>query len=74
MSEVLHVILCDNFLFVDEKSKDSKITSASETIIHGLKKFTNYSMQVLAFTAGGDGVRSAPIHCQTEQDGELLLL
>jgi len=26
-------------------------------------------MQVLAFTSGGDGVRSAPIHCQTEQDG-----
>jgi hypothetical protein len=26
-------------------------------------------MQVLAFTAGGDGVRSVPIHCQTEQDG-----
>ncbi|KAG8223601.1 hypothetical protein J437_LFUL004125, partial [Ladona fulva] len=25
-------------------------------------------MQVLAFTSGGDGVRSAPIHCQTEQD------
>ena len=27
-------------------------------------------MQVLATTAGGDGVRSVPIHCQTEQDGE----
>ncbi|CAA9994319.1 unnamed protein product, partial [Nesidiocoris tenuis] len=52
----------------DEKSKDSKITASSETIIHGLKKFTNYSMQVLAYTAGGDGVRSSPIHCQTEQD------
>jgi len=26
-------------------------------------------MQVLAFTSGGDGVKSAPIHCQTEQDG-----
>ncbi|XP_021929576.1 Down syndrome cell adhesion molecule-like protein Dscam2 isoform X2 [Zootermopsis nevadensis] len=52
----------------DENSKDTKITSSSETILHGLKKYTNYSMQVLAFTSGGDGVRSAPIHCQTEQD------
>ncbi|XP_073989855.1 Down syndrome cell adhesion molecule 1 isoform X9 [Rhodnius prolixus] len=52
----------------DEKSKDSKITSSSETIIHGLKKYTNYSMQILAFTAGGDGVRTTPIRCQTEQD------
>ncbi|XP_049833936.1 Down syndrome cell adhesion molecule-like protein Dscam2 isoform X23 [Schistocerca gregaria] len=52
----------------DDNSKDTKITSASETILHGLKKYTNYSMQVLAYTSGGDGVRSPPIHCQTEQD------
>ncbi|XP_029175719.1 Down syndrome cell adhesion molecule-like protein Dscam2 isoform X5 [Nylanderia fulva] len=52
----------------DENSKDTKITSSSETILHGLKKYTNYSMQVLAYTSGGDGVKSAPIHCQTEQD------
>ncbi|XP_039309782.1 Down syndrome cell adhesion molecule-like protein Dscam2 isoform X9 [Solenopsis invicta] len=52
----------------DENTKDIKITSSSETILHGLKKYTNYSMQVLAFTSGGDGVKSAPIHCQTEQD------
>ncbi|XP_011645363.1 Down syndrome cell adhesion molecule-like protein Dscam2 isoform X8 [Pogonomyrmex barbatus] len=52
----------------DENTKDTKITSSSETILHGLKKYTNYSMHVLAFTSGGDGVKSAPIHCQTEQD------
>ncbi|KAL0124026.1 hypothetical protein PUN28_006078 [Cardiocondyla obscurior] len=52
----------------DENTKDTKITSSSETILHGLKKYTNYSMQVLAYTSGGDGVKSAPIHCQTEQD------
>lgn len=56
---------------IDEKTKDTKITASSETILHGLKKFTNYSMEVLATTNGGDGVRSAPIHCQTEQDGKL---
>ncbi|KAI5751952.1 hypothetical protein M8J77_012420 [Diaphorina citri] len=52
----------------DENTKDTKITPSSETILHGLKKFTNYSMQILAYTSGGDGVKSAPIHCQTEQD------
>lgn len=31
-------------------------------------------MEVLATTNGGDGVRSAPIHCQTEQDGECSLI
>jgi len=55
----------------DDNTKDTKITSSSETILHGLKKYTNYSMQVLAFTSGGDGVRSVPIHCQTEQDGTI---
>ncbi|XP_076297132.1 Down syndrome cell adhesion molecule 1 isoform X49 [Lasioglossum baleicum] len=52
----------------DENTKDTKIAPSEETILHGLKKYTNYSMQVLAFTSGGDGVKSAPIHCQTEQD------
>lgn len=54
---------------LDESTKDTKITVSSETILHGLKKFTNYSMEVLAFTAGGDGVRAPRIYCQTEQDG-----
>ncbi|XP_022176407.1 Down syndrome cell adhesion molecule-like protein Dscam2 isoform X49 [Myzus persicae] len=52
----------------NESTKDTKITVSSETILHGLKKFTNYSMEVLAFTAGGDGVRAPKIYCQTEQD------
>ncbi|XP_050305223.1 cell adhesion molecule Dscam2 isoform X43 [Anthonomus grandis grandis] len=52
----------------DEKTKDTKITSSSETILHGLKKYTNYSMEILAYTSGGDGVRTTPIACQTEQD------
>uniref|UniRef100_A0AAR5PMJ3 Down syndrome cell adhesion molecule-like protein Dscam2 n=1 Tax=Dendroctonus ponderosae TaxID=77166 RepID=A0AAR5PMJ3_DENPD len=52
----------------DEKTKDTKITASSETILHGLKKYTNYSMEVLTYTSGGDGVRTSPIACQTEQD------
>lgn len=58
------------FINLDESTKDTKITVSSETILHGLKKFTNYSMEVLAFTAGGDGVRAPRIYCQTEQDGK----
>ncbi|XP_042237807.1 Down syndrome cell adhesion molecule-like protein Dscam2 isoform X44 [Homarus americanus] len=52
----------------DEESKDTKITGSTETHLHGLQKYTNYSLQVLAFTSGGEGVRSQPIHCQTDQD------
>ncbi|XP_078037888.1 Down syndrome cell adhesion molecule 1 isoform X14 [Augochlora pura] len=62
------VIYGPSDIWYDENTKDTKIASNSETILHGLKKFTNYSMQVLAYTSGGDGVKSAPIHCQTEQD------
>ncbi|KAB7494490.1 Down syndrome cell adhesion molecule-like protein Dscam2, partial [Armadillidium nasatum] len=52
----------------DEEAKDTKITGSTETHLHGLQKYTNYSLQVLAFTSGGEGVRSSVIHCQTDQD------
>nr|XP_036231664.1 Down syndrome cell adhesion molecule-like protein Dscam2 [Bactrocera oleae] len=52
----------------DDTKRHYKKTASSDTVLHGLKKFTNYTMQVLATTAGGDGVRSAAIHCQTEPD------
>lgn len=55
---------------LDETKRHYKKTASSDTVLHGLKKYTNYTMQVLATTAGGDGVRSAPIHCQTEPDGK----
>lgn len=55
-------------MWFDDKSKDYKKTSSSDTVLHGLKKYTNYTIQVLAMTSGGDGVRSIAIHCQTDQD------
>ena len=58
------------FLTSDENAKDTKITGSTETHLHGLQKYTNYSLHVLAFTAGGEGVRSPVIHCQTDQDSE----
>uniref|UniRef100_A0A336L245 CSON014681 protein n=1 Tax=Culicoides sonorensis TaxID=179676 RepID=A0A336L245_CULSO len=62
------VVYAPSELWHDDKNKDYKKTASSDTVLHGLKKFTNYTMQILATTSGGDGVRSAPIHCQTEQD------
>lgn len=43
------------------------------TTISGLRKYTNYSMTVLAYTAVGDGARSLPVYCQTEEDGKIIL-
>lgn len=36
--------------------------------LDGLEKYTNYSIQVLAFTRAGDGVRSEQIYTRTKED------
>ena len=40
----------------------------SKTELTGLKKYTNYTVTVLAFTNGGDGVKSQVHTAVTEQD------
>lgn len=36
--------------------------------LDGLEKYTNYSVQILAFTRAGDGVRSEQIYTRTKED------
>ncbi|TRY91082.1 hypothetical protein DNTS_014515 [Danionella cerebrum] len=43
-------------------------TQKSPLELEGLEKFTNYSIQVLAFTRAGDGVRSDQIYIRTKED------
>jgi Down syndrome cell adhesion molecule-like protein 1 len=62
------VVYAPSELWFDDKSKDYKKTASSDTVLHGLKKYTNYTIQILAMTSGGDGVRSAAIFCTTDQD------
>ncbi|CAH1181312.1 unnamed protein product [Phyllotreta striolata] len=59
-------VLDDNWKGNDEM--ETRKTTALTTVITGLRKFTNYSLQVLAFTKVGDGVFTAPSYCQTEED------
>jgi hypothetical protein len=47
---------------------DTRKTTALTTVLTNLKKFSNYSVQVLAYTRMGDGVLSAPSFCHTEED------
>lgn len=49
---------------------DTKKTSELTFVLTGLKKYTNYSIQVLAYTRMGDGVPSPALFCQTEEDGK----
>ncbi|XP_049785936.1 Down syndrome cell adhesion molecule-like protein Dscam2 [Schistocerca cancellata] len=47
---------------------ETKKTTALTAVLTGLRKFTNYSVQVLAYTRVGDGVITHPIYCSTEED------
>uniref|UniRef100_A0A3Q2G055 Down syndrome cell adhesion molecule like 1 n=1 Tax=Cyprinodon variegatus TaxID=28743 RepID=A0A3Q2G055_CYPVA len=52
-----------------EWSEMQNITTTKEQVeLKGLEKFTNYSIQVLAFTQAGDGVRSNVLYIQTRED------
>ncbi|XP_034948781.1 Down syndrome cell adhesion molecule-like protein Dscam2 isoform X2 [Chelonus insularis] len=50
-----------------QSSRDTKTTQALSTVLHDLRPFTNYTVQVLAYTRAGEGVSSAPISCMTEE-------
>ncbi|KAF7692719.1 Down syndrome cell adhesion molecule [Silurus meridionalis] len=43
-------------------------TTKASLELEGLEKYTNYSIQVLAFTRAGDGVRSEQIYTRTKED------
>lgn len=57
-------------LFSDSEDVQTKVITQLRTTIMGLRKYTNYSITVLAYTISGDGVRSEPVFCHTEEDGE----
>ncbi|XP_076377072.1 Down syndrome cell adhesion molecule 2 isoform X7 [Megalopta genalis] len=59
-------ILADVWRSVDEM--EVRKTSALTTVLTGLRKFTNYTIQVLAFTKVGDGEPTTITYCQTEED------
>jgi hypothetical protein len=61
-------------LISDNDEIETRKTTALTTVITGLRKFTNYSLQVLAFTKVGDGTLTAIIYCQTEEDGKILTI
>lgn len=53
--------------FSDYVGRETKITSSLSTVLHGLQPYTNYTIQVLAYTRAGEGVQSASIICTTEE-------
>lgn len=47
---------------------ETRKTSSLIASLTSLRKFSNYSVQVIAYTRMGDGVISPPVFCQTEED------
>ncbi|XP_066995296.2 cell adhesion molecule Dscam2 [Anabrus simplex] len=47
---------------------ETKAIPDMHTELHGLQKYANYSIQVWAFTHVGDGMKSSPIYCFTDED------
>lgn len=58
-------------IYPSEWGEMQNITTTREQVeLRGLEKFTNYSVQVLAYTQAGDGVRSNVLYIQTREDRE----
>lgn len=53
-------------------ANEAKVTQGHQTIISGLKKYTNYSIQIFGYTKVGDGEKSEWIFCHTKEDGKKL--
>lgn len=60
------------FLFSEWGEMQNITTTREQVELRGLEKFTNYSVQVLAYTQAGDGVRSNVLYIQTREDREYL--
>ncbi|CAG5122899.1 unnamed protein product, partial [Candidula unifasciata] len=52
----------------DESDANFQTSSQLEIVLFGLEKFTNYSIQVLAYTRKGEGVRSTSVYVRTRED------
>lgn len=62
------ILIFDNSSLPANDDIETRKTTALTTVLTGLKKFSNYSVQVLAFTRMGDGVFSIAAYCHTEED------
>lgn len=53
-----------------EKLPTTATTTNQYFTIDNARKYTNYTITVLAFTAIGDGTKTKNFHCITHEDGE----
>ncbi|KAK0088951.1 hypothetical protein PV325_010139, partial [Microctonus aethiopoides] len=59
-------VIADSWLGIDEM--EVRKTGSMTMTLAGLRKYTNYSIQVLAYTRVGDGISSRTMFCRTKED------
>lgn len=70
MSQVCILIFSLSYCLTEWGEMQNITTTKEQVELRGLEKFTNYSIQVLAYTQAGDGVRSNVLYIQTREDCE----
>lgn len=64
-----------SYISTDEIFETEPLTVKSSNqylTVENLKKYTNYTVWVLAYTKVGDGVKTSSLFCRTHEDGILL--
>jgi hypothetical protein len=64
----IHLICAEKVEVLEARSKEQKVTIAN------LMCYQNYSIQVVASTRVGDGLKSRSIYCSTKEDCEELII
>ena len=59
------------FLFISERVEViEKSTTQQKLTLYELEKYQNYTIQVVASTKVGQGLKSRSIYCRTQEDGK----
>lgn len=65
--------IIDIILFPYQETDPDVVKSTNQYVtIENLRKYTNYTVWVLAYTKIGDGTKTKPFHCRTYEDGKIL--
>lgn len=52
------------------RPESKRVGNVLDSILYGLKAFSNYSIQISALNRAGAGPLSSPVTCQTDENGE----
>lgn len=58
------------FFSLPEREPEVVKSNNQYLTVENLKKFTNYTVWILAYTKVGDGIKTKPLHCRTHEDGK----